>query len=101
NQIMAPAGQQRRGATNFMAKPVFFIGSVVMVHTTEEDARLTTSQVARRLSISSQRVRQLLDDGTLRCERTPLGALVSLADVDELAEQRQRQRAARIQAGGE
>jgi hypothetical protein len=42
---------------------------------------LTTSQAARWLGLSAERVRQLSDRGDLACQRTPLGRLY---EPDEL-----------------
>ena len=50
--------------------------------------KLTPAQAARQLGISAIRVRQLADEGQLRCQRTPLGRLFDVADVERLAEQR-------------
>lgn len=55
---------------------------------TAEDRYLTPSQAARLLGLSSQRVRQLLDAGTLRAVRTPLGHLVERASVERLVTER-------------
>ena len=49
---------------------------------------LTTSQAARRLGLSSERVRQLSDQGALGCRRTPLGRLYDPADLARFAERR-------------
>jgi excisionase family DNA binding protein len=49
---------------------------------------LSSSQAARLLEVSSERVRQLADAGKLPCERTPLGRLFDRADVEALAAER-------------
>jgi excisionase family DNA binding protein len=49
---------------------------------------LTTSQAARRLGLSAERVRQLSDKGTLRCRRTPLGRLYDPAELALFAARR-------------
>ena len=55
---------------------------------------LTTGQVARRLQISESRVVQLAREGKIEHEMTPLGRLYDADDVERLAAERQRQRAA-------
>ena len=55
---------------------------------------LTPAQAARRLGVTPQRVRQLLNAGSLLCVATPLGRLVDAKDVDRLAAERQRRREA-------
>jgi hypothetical protein len=54
-----------------------------MSHTT-----LTTSQVARHLGVSAERVRQITRAGRLVPVRTPLGCLYSVDDVDRFARSR-------------
>jgi excisionase family DNA binding protein len=49
---------------------------------------LTPSQAARELGLSVQRVRQLIDAGSLDCERTVLGRLIDPASVKRLAAER-------------
>jgi excisionase family DNA binding protein len=56
---------------------------------------LTRGQVATRLGISPERVRQLTFDGRLPCTQTPLGRLYKLSDVEALAHERRT----RTQAG--
>ena len=51
---------------------------------------LSSTQSAQRLGISSQRVRQLLDDGQLVAVRTSLGHLFDPASVEELVTARSR-----------
>ncbi len=58
-----------------------------------DDARLTRSQVAQRLGISPERVRQLTKAGRLPCEVTPLGRLYREGDVERLSAERARSRA--------
>lgn len=50
---------------------------------------LTRSQVARRLGLSAEYVRQLTLSGRLDCQDTPLGRLYEAAEVDRLAAERQ------------
>jgi hypothetical protein len=56
------------------------------------DTTLTTSQVARHLGVSAERVRQYTRAGRLAPLRTPLGSLYSLADVNRFAQQKALQR---------
>lgn len=49
---------------------------------------MTTSQAARELNLSRERVRQLADAGHLKVEETPLGRLFDGASVQRLAESR-------------
>jgi excisionase family DNA binding protein len=51
-------------------------------------ATLTTSQVARRLGVSAERIRQLTRAGRLSPQRTALGCLYDPDDVERLALQR-------------
>jgi excisionase family DNA binding protein len=60
-----------------------------------ETSPLTRGQVAARLGISPERVRQLTIDGRLPCTHTPLGRLYKLSDVEALA----HERGTRTQAG--
>jgi DNA-binding transcriptional MerR regulator len=55
---------------------------------------LTRNQVARRLGLSAEWVRQLSDAGLLPCVRTPLGRLYDAADVERFARHRATQRRA-------
>jgi hypothetical protein len=50
--------------------------------------RITTREAGRRVNLSTERIRQLFDTGTLKGERTPLGRLVSLDSVEELIRSR-------------
>jgi excisionase family DNA binding protein len=50
---------------------------------------LTRGQVATRLGISPERVRQLTIDGRLPCTQTPLGRLYKQSDVQALAHERE------------
>jgi len=52
------------------------------------DEMLTTSQAARRLGLSSERIRQLSDQGALRCQRTPLGRLYHADDLARFVQRR-------------
>jgi excisionase family DNA binding protein len=54
------------------------------------DTTLTTSQVARRLGLSAERVRQLTRAGRLPAHRTALGCLYDRDDVDQFASARRR-----------
>jgi DNA-binding transcriptional MerR regulator len=54
---------------------------------------LTVGPVARRLQISEDRVRQLANDGALRCARTSTGIrLFDAVDVERFAAERQERR---------
>ena len=53
-----------------------------------EPAWLSPSEAARLLHISSQRVRELADQGRLRAQRTALGRLIDRGDVERLAAER-------------
>jgi excisionase family DNA binding protein len=46
---------------------------------------LSPTQAANRLGLSPQRVRQLVGEGKLAATITPLGRLISAADVTALA----------------
>ncbi|GAA4403391.1 MerR family transcriptional regulator [Tsukamurella soli] len=46
---------------------------------------LTKGQVARRLGLSPERVRQLSESGALACQHTPLGRLYDPDEVDRYA----------------
>ncbi len=65
---------------------------------------LTRGQVATRLAISPERVRQLTLAGRLPCTLTPLGRLYREADVQSLAEERRaqadRRQSAQVSARG-
>lgn len=50
---------------------------------------LTTSQAARVLGLSAQRVRQLVDEGKLQATVTPLGRLLDAESVLKLYTERQ------------
>lgn len=62
----------------------------------EADERewLSTSQAARALGLSSQRVDQLAREGLLPYKSTPLGRLFACEDVERLAEERRKKQAA-------
>ncbi len=49
---------------------------------------LTVGDAARRLGLSTQRIRQLIADGQLPCTETRLGRLIMSADVDALGARR-------------
>lgn len=51
---------------------------------------LTTSEAARLLGVSAERVRQLADAGTLPCKRTALGRLFDPEAVASVAASRVR-----------
>jgi predicted site-specific integrase-resolvase len=46
------------------------------------------SEAGRRLGVSAQRVRQLIDEGRLTAVVTPLGRIVPVADVEAEAKRR-------------
>lgn len=50
---------------------------------------LTTSEAARLLEISVERVRQLVKEGTLKAKETPLGRLFDPQEVKRLARERE------------
>lgn len=50
---------------------------------------VSPSQAGRRLGVSAQRVRQLIDAGRLSAVVTPLGRIVPVADVEAEAKRRQ------------
>ncbi len=52
------------------------------------DGTFTTSQAARELGMSAERVRQLARTGALPCTRTALGALFDVEEVRALAARR-------------
>ena len=54
------------------------------------DVTYTTSEAARVLGISAERVRQLAARGALPSRRTPLGRLYSRAAVEALAARRRK-----------
>lgn len=49
---------------------------------------ISPSEAAHRLSLGVARVRTLADNGTLLCQHTTLGRLISAASVAELKEKR-------------
>ena len=53
---------------------------------------LTTSQAARVLDVSAERIRQFAAQGALKSTATPLGKLYDPADVHRLAEERRQHR---------
>ncbi|WP_445185549.1 MerR family transcriptional regulator [Pseudonocardia sp. Cha107L01] len=53
--------------------------------TPSEGTPLTRNQVARRLGLSPERIRQLSNAGRLQCTRTPLGRLYDEAEVERFA----------------
>lgn len=63
------------------------------------DRTCTTSQAARVLGISAERVRQLAARGALPSSRTPLGRLYSRAAVEALAARRREHPTASEAAG--
>lgn len=58
---------------------------------TEQQTMLTRGQVATRLGVSPERVRQLTIAGRLACTVTPLGRLYRDSDVQALAAEREAQ----------
>jgi len=63
------------------------------MHTSSFSSWLTASAAARRLSVSSERVRQLVRAGRLTFVSTPLGRLIDPASVDAYAAARGRKAA--------
>jgi len=53
-------------------------------------AELTPCQAAHRMGLTTQRIRQLCNDGYLEAVRTPLGRLISASSVVRLLEIRTR-----------
>jgi excisionase family DNA binding protein len=49
------------------------------------DGRLTTKEVARRLNLSAERVRQLANAGQITCTTTDLGRLFDPEVVEQYA----------------
>jgi excisionase family DNA binding protein len=49
---------------------------------------MAISEAARRLQCSSRTIANMLDDGRLRGERSPLGRLADEADVERLVRER-------------
>ncbi len=47
--------------------------------------QLTVSQAARALNLSVSRIKQLTNSGELRCQRSPLGRLISRAALEDFA----------------
>ncbi len=64
------------------------------------DGTFTTSQAARELGISAERVRQLAKTGALPCTRTALGALFDAEVVRGLAARRRGSPASNATATG-
>jgi excisionase family DNA binding protein len=56
-----------------------------------EDSMLSRGQVAALLGLSPERVRQLAAAGVLPSQRTPLGRLYRLSDVEAYAKSRHQQ----------
>lgn len=54
------------------------------------DTRITTKEAARRLNLSSERVRQLANSGKLPCTRTELGRLFDPDAVTSYGQARTR-----------
>lgn len=59
---------------------------------------LTRGEVARRLGLSPERVRQLTVTGALPCRVTALGRVYDARDVDEFDRQRREHRTAGAQS---
>jgi len=53
---------------------------------------LTPATVARMLGVTPCRVRQLVEQGKLACEWTPLGRLIDPQSVEKLAREREARR---------
>lgn len=62
------------------------------------DTSISTLEAARRLGCSETLVRKLADAGKLPCERTVLGRIFRVEDVDRLAAERRARRARREHA---
>lgn len=60
----------------------------------DDDRPMTRGQVARRLNVSPERVRQLTAAGRLTCQHTPLGRLYDRQEVERLAAARRPQASA-------
>lgn len=56
---------------------------------------LSTTQAARILGLSSERVRQLMVSGKLKHQRTPIGRLIDPRSIEELRRERAAGAAAR------
>lgn len=54
----------------------------------EEAVQMTVGEAARRLELSTARVRTLCDEGRLDVTRTPLGRLISADSVEAMVEAR-------------
>lgn len=67
-----------------------------MIATITMDERLTTSETAARLGISSAAVKKAIYTGRLPAMRCGLGWLLDPEDVRRLAEQREARRLARV-----
>ncbi len=53
---------------------------------------LSPAEAGRRLGLSVDRIRQLVDHGRLEATRTPLGRLIDAGSVEALAAERAAQR---------
>lgn len=49
---------------------------------------LTPAQAGRKLGVTPNRVRQLIEEGALGCQRTPLGRLIDPKSLEELIAER-------------
>jgi len=70
-----------------------------MTSASTTDSRLTPSQAARRLGLSSQSIGDLFDAGRLTGQRTPLGRLIDTASVERLAAERAAAKSRRTPGG--
>ena len=58
--------------------------------TVGHDNWLSPAQAARVLGVTPQRVRQMTNEGRLRCQWTPLGRMIDFAAVEALRTERAR-----------
>ena len=49
---------------------------------------LSPSEAGRRLGLSVAQVRNLADQGKLKCDKTPIGRLIDADDVERLKKER-------------
>lgn len=60
--------------------------------TAVQDKWLSPAEAARRLGLTTQRIRQLMTAGILRHEWTPIGRLVDAAAVESLRLERKQRK---------
>ena len=56
----------------------------------QDSVWLSTSQAARALGVSPERIRQLMNEGRLHYQRTPIGRLLAADAVEALRAERAR-----------